>query len=293
MTNLERTIIIQALDEDAGLGDPTTAATINPTIMGSAFFLAKAGGVLSGIDIASEVFRLYAEKSGRENTVRFEKKSHDGDLISSGDHLAKITAPLDILLTAERVSLNLLQRMSGIATLTREYVKSVKGTKATILDTRKTAPLLRPFDRYGVLCGGGKNHRYSLAEMILVKDNHIAANGGDIKLVLDKLRKYFSGGEHHLIPIEIEVTSTEQLQITLDHGKNLVNRVLLDNFEIEKLRAAVELNVGTFETEASGGVNLNTVCAIAETGVDYISVGALTHSVIGLDISLEIDQSLV
>ena len=205
MTNLEHSLVIQALEEDAGRGDQTTAATIDPSIMGSAYFLCKADGVLAGIDIACEVFALYAEKTGRENEVRFEKKSSDGNFISSGEHLAKINAPLDILLTAERVSLNLLQRMSGIATLTNEFVKSVTSTKAKILDTRKTAPLLRPFDRYGVLCGGGKNHRYSLAEMILVKDNHIAANGMNIEAVITKLKKYFAGASHPLIPVEIEV----------------------------------------------------------------------------------------
>ncbi|MFI5264271.1 MAG: carboxylating nicotinate-nucleotide diphosphorylase [Candidatus Kapaibacterium sp.] len=292
MTDLERSLIIQALEEDAGRGDPTTAATIDPSLFGQAYFLAKAEGILAGIDIAGEVFSLFAAKSKREKDIRFEKKISDGKRVSQGDHLAVLNAPLDILLTAERVSLNLLQRMSGIATLTHEFVKAVKGTHACILDTRKTAPLLRPFDRYGVLCGGGKNHRYSLGEMILVKDNHIAANQLNIEHVLKKLRAYFQKGEK-LIPVEIEVTSVEQLGIVLDHGKNLVGRVLFDNFEIEQLREAVTITGGIFETEASGGVNLTTVRAIAETGVDYISVGALTHSVIGLDISLEIDQSAV
>jgi len=291
MTELERSLIIQALDEDTGRGDPTTAATIDPSIQGSAYFLAKADGILAGIDIAGEVFSLYAAKSNRTKDVRFEKKISDGSSIKRGDNLAEFHAPLDILLTAERVALNLLQRMSGIATLTNEYVKAVQHTKAKILDTRKTAPLLRPFDRYGVLCGGGKNHRYSLAEMILVKDNHIAANGMNIELVLEKLKTYFQS--HPLIPVEIEVTSSEQLQIVLQHGKNIVNSVLLDNFELEKLREAVTLNADTFETEASGGVNLRNVRAIAETGVNYISVGALTHSVSGLDISLEINESFV
>ena len=179
--------------------------------------------------------------------------------------------------------------MSGIATLTHEYVCAVKGTHARILDARKTAPLLRPFDRYGVLCGGGKNHRYSLGEMILVKDNHIAANSMSMEEVLRKLRKYFANGKHALLPVEIEVTGLEQLRTVMEHAKNMVNRVLLDNFEIETLREAVKMNGGLFETEASGGVNLTSVRAIAETGVDYISVGALTHSVIGLDISLEIE----
>jgi nicotinate-nucleotide pyrophosphorylase (carboxylating) len=288
MTNLERSLIIQALDEDTGGGDPTTAATVDPSILGRAYFLAKADGILAGVDIAGEVFRIYAAKSGRENKVRFEKNANDGSFIAEGHRFAVVLAPLDILLTAERVSLNLLQRMSGISTLTHEFVKAVSGTKAKILDTRKTAPLLRPFDRYGVLCGGAKSHRYSLAEMILVKDNHIAANGANIEQVVKKLRTYFENPVHKLIPVEIEVTSLEQLQIVLDHGRNIVNRVLLDNFGIEKLREAVMMNTGIFETEASGGVTLRTVRSIAATGVDYISVGALTHSVKGLDISLEI-----
>jgi nicotinate-nucleotide pyrophosphorylase (carboxylating) len=289
MTDLERSLIIQALDEDTGRGDSTTAATIDRSISGSAYFLAKADGILAGIDIAGEVFSLYATRSKRESKVRFEKHMNDGKKITSGDNIAEVHAPLDIILVAERVALNLLQRMSGIATLTHEFVKAVSGTNAKILDTRKTAPLLRPFDRYGVLCGGGKNHRYSLAEMILVKDNHIAANGGDILAVIEKLRAYFK--EHPLIPVEIEVTNLEQLQIIIDRGKNLVNRVLLDNFDLSSLREAVKLNNGLFETEASGGVTLETVRPIAETGVDYISVGALTHSVRGLDISLEISES--
>ena len=196
MTSLEIQLIKQSLDEDTGRGDPTTSATIDPNIIGKAFFLAKAGGILSGIDIAGEVFKIYAERSNRADKINFVKKIADGSSVKSGDNLAEITAPLDILLTAERVSLNLLQRMSGIATLTNEYVRSVAGTKARILDTRKTAPMLRPFDRYGVLCGGGKNHRYSLAEMILVKDNHIAANGMDVRTALTKIKKYFEGGKH-------------------------------------------------------------------------------------------------
>ncbi|MDP4219447.1 MAG: carboxylating nicotinate-nucleotide diphosphorylase [Bacteroidota bacterium] len=290
MTSLERSLIIQALEEDTGRGDPTTAATIDSSIEGKAYFLAKASGVLAGIDIAKEVFVLFAAQSHRENLVRFRSVGKEGSHVSAGEPLDEIYAPLDAILTAERVALNLLQRMSGIATLTREYVKRVQGTNAKILDTRKTAPLLRPFDRYGVLCGGGTNNRYSLAEMILVKDNHVAANGMDIRQVLDKLKKYFEADAHPLIPVEIEVTSLEQFRIILDHGGNIVSRVMFDNFEIGKLREGMAMNAGTFETEASGGVNLHSVRAIAETGVDYISVGALTHSVTGLDISLEIDH---
>ncbi len=286
MTELERSLIAQALEEDTGRGDPTTDATIDPSMMGEAFFLAKADGVLSGIDTARETFLIHAAKTGREKDILFTTLINDRTRVSHGTKLATLTAPLDILLTAERVALNLLQRMSGIATLTSEYVKLTKGTKAKILDTRKTAPLLRPFDRYAVTCGGGVNHRYSLAEMILVKDNHIAANGGSIESVIEKLRTYFS--THPRIPVELEVTSLDQFAVVKEKGKDVVNRVMFDNFPLELLREGVVINNGMFETEASGGVNIKTVQAIANTGVDYISVGALTHSVTGLDISLEV-----
>ncbi len=287
MEERERNLILQAFEEDACRSDVTTSATTDKNISGRATFLAKAGGILAGIDITLEVFTIFAKQSQREHFVNSIKNISDGKKIFPGDEVAYVSAPLDILLTAERVSLNLLQRISGIATLTHEYVKAVQGTNAKILDTRKTAPLLRPFDRYGVRAGGGKNHRYSLAEMILVKDNHIAANNGDISAVIEKIKKYFQ--DQPIISVEIEVTTLDQLKIILDQGKNIVTRVLLDNFEISTLHTAVEMNDGIFETEASGGVNLSNVRSIAETGVDYISIGALTHSVKGLDISLEIE----
>ena len=197
----------------------------------------------------------------------------------------------DTLLGAERVALNFLQRMSGIATLTRSFVDAIAGTGATILDTRKTAPLLRPFDRYAVRAGGGTNHRYSLSDMVLVKDNHIAANDGDIGLVIAKLIKFFANPERAVVPVEFEVTSLDQFEEVLRLGPGIIDRVLFDNFELERLHEAIRMNNGIFETEASGGVNLETVRAIAETGVNFISVGALTHSVRALDISLEIEPS--
>lgn len=282
-----RSLIAQALEEDTGRGDPTTAATIDPTQRGKAHFLTKADGILSGIDIAGEVFTSYKKQSGKSGEIYFTPLVKDSSVVTKGTKLAEIEAPLSVIVTAERVALNLLQRMSGIATLTSEYVKLTKGTKAKILDTRKTAPLLRPFDRYGVICGGGTNHRYSLAEMIMAKDNHLAANGNDIMKVVDKLRTYFSS--HPKLPVEIEVTSLEQFDMLLACGKGIVTRAMFDNFALEDLRKGVAKNNNTFETEASGGVNLATVKAIAETGVDFISVGALTHSVTGLDISLEVE----
>jgi nicotinate-nucleotide pyrophosphorylase (carboxylating) len=213
----------------------------------------------------------------------------DGERVKAGDEIAIIRAQLRTLLAAERVALNFLQRMSGIATLTRAFVDAVAGTSAIILDTRKTAPILRPFDRYAVRAGGGTNHRYSLSDMILVKDNHIAANGGDIQRVIEQVKEFFAVLDRARVPVEIEVTSLSQLETVLRFGAGLVDRVMFDNFEIGKLREAVELNNGMFETEASGGVTLGTVREIAETGVNFISVGALTHSVRALDISFEIE----
>lgn len=287
ITDLMRTLITQALEEDTGRGDPTTAATIEISQRGKAYFLAKANGILSGIDIAGEVFTLYKQQSDIPGEIHFTSLVKDSSIITKGTKLAEIEAPLAIIITAERVALNLLQRMSGVATLTSEYVKLTRDTEAKILDTRKTAPLLRPFDRYGVVCGGGTNHRYSLAEMIMAKDNHLAANGNDIAKVVNKFRTYFSS--HPKLPVEIEVTSLEQFDTLLACGKGVVTRVMFDNFGLEDLRKGVAKNNKTFETEASGGVNLTTVKAIAETGVDFISVGALTHSVTGLDISLEVE----
>lgn len=291
LSDIERQRIRIALVEDAGKGDPTTLATIPEDMLGFGTFLAKADGIVAGLDVARHTFLLYEVQNGISSPIfEFIETKQDGDAVKKGETLATIRAQMRTLLTAERVALNLLQRMSGIATLTRQFVDAVAGTGATILDTRKTAPLLRPFDRYAVRIGGGVNHRYSLGDMILVKDNHIAANGGDMLKVISNLEEYFSNPENERIPVEIEVTSIDQLQTLLDKGQGLVQRILLDNFDVATLRKAVEINAGVFETEASGGVNLETVRAIAETGVNYISVGALTHSIQAFDISLEIEQ---
>ena len=287
MSPEELSIIVSALDEDTGGGDPTTEATVDPTIKGTAFFLAKEDGILSGIEYACEVFNVYAKRSHRQTTVTPQILFQDGTPVRISDRLAVISAPLDIILTAERVALNILQRMSGIATMTAQFVEAIRGTGATILDTRKTVPLLRPFDRYAVRSGGGSNHRYSLGDMILVKDNHIAANEMNIERVIEKLRTYFS--TRTKIPVELEVTSLAQFAIVQKFGVGIIDRVMFDNFKLEDLRQGVVLNNGVFETEASGGVNIQTVRKIAETGVQYISVGALTHSVKGLDISLEVE----
>lgn len=291
LSDIERQRIRIALIEDAGKGDPTTVATIPEDMLGHATFLAKADGIVAGLDIARHAFLLYEVQNGISSPIfEFVEVRQDGDAVTAGETLATVRAQMRTLLTAERVSLNLLQRMSGIATLTRRFVDAVAGTGATILDTRKTAPLLRPFDRYAVRVGGGVNHRYSLGDMILVKDNHIAANGGDIVKVLSSIDEYFADAANERVAVEVEVTDLVQLQTLLDKAQGKVQRVLLDNFKLETLREAVTLNNGVFETEASGGVSLETVRTIAETGVNYISVGALTHSIQAFDISLEIAQ---
>jgi nicotinate-nucleotide pyrophosphorylase (carboxylating) len=290
LSDIERQRIRIALVEDGGTSDATSLATISETAEGTGTLLAKADGVLAGLDIARHTFLLYEVLHGMESPIfEFTDMISDGSLVTAGDEIATVRAQLRTLLAAERVALNFLQRMSGIATLTRAFVDAVVGTSAIILDTRKTAPLLRPFDRYAVRAGGGTNHRYSLSDMILVKDNHIAANGGDIQRVIEQVKEFFAVPDRPLIPVEIEVTSLDQLETVLRFGVGIVDRVLFDNFEIGKLREAVELNNGIFETEASGGVTLRTVREIAETGVNFISVGALTHSVRALDISFEIE----
>lgn len=289
LSDIERQRVRIALVEDLGKGDVTSQATVDEDAQGSGEFIAKADGVLAGLDIAREAFLLHEVQHGITSPIfEFKEIVRDGAPVKKGERIATVRANLRTLLAAERVSLNLLQRMSGIATMTNTFVEAVKGTDAVILDTRKTAPLLRPFDRYAVRLGGGTNHRASLSAMVLVKDNHIAANRGDVRAVIEHLREYFADPAHERVPIEIEVTSLEQFRVVLAAGKGFVNRVMFDNFEVSMMREAVQMNAGCFETEASGGITLATVRAVAETGVNFISVGALTHSVTGLDISFEV-----
>ncbi len=292
LSDIERQRVRIALTEDGGRGDVTTLATVTAGAEGVATFLAKANGVLAGLDVARHAFLLYEVQHGITSSIfEFKELREDGERVKAGETIATVRAEMHTLLAAERVALNFLQRMSGIASLTRQFVDAVEGTGAVILDTRKTAPLLRPFDRQAVRIGGGTNHRYSLSDMILVKDNHIAANGGNIPQVIQRLREYFANPEIQRIPIEIEVTSIEQLNDVLQYGTGFVQRVMFDNFELDMLDLAVRITGNLMETEASGGVSLATVRAIAETGVNFISVGALTHSVMGLDISLEIEAA--
>ena len=270
-------LIEQALFEDVGFGDITSESLIPEEQLGKAQFIAKENGIISGIDIVSLVF------SSVDGQVTFEPAVRDGALVEQGVSFGELHGPVRSLLTGERVALNFLQRMSGIATLTHKFVHAVVGTKAKITDTRKTVPGLRVLDKKAVLDGGGINHRFALDSMVLIKDNHIAAAGGVTNAVLH-CKEYLKAGQIDTL-IEVETTSLEQVKEVLQIGG--VNRIMLDNFPLEMMKEAVKMIDGRFEVEASGGVNLQTVRAIAETGVDIISVGALTHSPKAMDISLE------
>lgn len=267
-------VVRAALAEDLGrAGDVTAMACIDADARLSAVFAARRPGVVSGLACAR--LAIVALDPG----ARFETLAADGDAVEAGAALARVDADARALLSAERTALNLLGRLSGVATLTRAYVDAVAGTGARIVDTRKTTPGLRHLEKYAVRCGGGINHRFGLDDAILIKDNHVAACGGVGEAV--RRAKAFAG---HLMKVEVEVDSLDQLEEALRHGPDVV---MLDNFGPEALAKAVELAAGRAVLEASGGVNLQTVRALAETGVDVISVGALTHSAPVLDIGLD------
>lgn len=268
-----KAVIERALSEDIGSGDVTTGWTIPAQAQAEGRLLAKERGVVAGLGVASQVFLTV------DDALSFQEAVADGAQIRAGDLLGHVRGSTRSILTAERTTLNFLQRMSGIATLTHRYVEAVAETKAVILDTRKTLPGWRALDKMAVRLGGGENHRMGLYDMVLIKDNHIAAAGG-ITATVNRARAHNSQG----LLIEVEVKTLEELKeaLTLD-----VDRIMLDNMSLEKMRKAVELARGRIPLEASGGVTLKTVRRIAETGVDYISVGELTHSPRALDISLE------
>jgi nicotinate-nucleotide pyrophosphorylase (carboxylating) len=265
-------IIRSALQEDIGLGDVTTMATVERGTVVRAELVAKEDFVLSGIDVARRVFQLLDE------TVAFEKLLEDGQAVRRGEVLAWLKGEASVLLQGERVALNLLQRMSGVATLTARFVKEVAQTGATIVDTRKTTPGLRILEKYSVRMGGGRNHRTSLYDGVLIKENHAAAAGG-IGTAIARARQRVS----HTLKIEVETRNMEEVEEALAAGADII---LLDNMDLDALRQAVQLIAGRALTEASGGVNLKTVRGIAGTGVDLISVGALTHSYGAVDISM-------
>ena len=265
-------VVQAALAEDIGTGDVTTEATIPGDAVGTADLLLKESGVVSGLDVAEAVFRAL------DPDVRFEKLVDDGDLVEAPAVVARVTGLQHAILTGERVALNLLGRLSGIATLTRLYVDAVAGTDAAVLDTRKTNPGLRALEKHAVVCGGGRNHRFGLDDAVLIKDNHLRA-AGSIGTAVELARSATD------LPIEVECETLEQVAEALAAG---VDAVLLDNMTPAELREAVALAGGHARLEASGGVSLETIRAIAETGVDEISVGALTHSARSLDVSLEL-----
>jgi nicotinate-nucleotide pyrophosphorylase (carboxylating) len=268
--------VTAALAEDLGLaGDITTNATIPATTRATAHFVARKAGVISGLAVAQAVFQAV------DPSVAFEAAMVDGDGAMPGATVARLRGPARAILIGERVALNFMGRMSGIATLTRQYVDAIAGTKAVIVDTRKTTPGLRAFEKYAVRCGGGMNHRVGLFDAILIKDNHIVAAGG-VGAALDAARRYAG----HLVKIEVEVDTLQQLDEVLLHKADVV---LLDNMSPDQLKVAVARVAGQLLTEASGGVNLDTVRAIAESGVDLISVGALTHSAPVLDLGLDFE----
>lgn len=270
-------IVDLALAEDIGTGDITTRVTVPEGTTASGILLAKAAGVVSGIEVARFVFQRYDPRIGFDASVR------DGATVTPGVALATVSGPARSLLTAERTALNLLQRLSGVATATARYVQEVVGTEARIVDTRKTTPGLRQMEKAAVLHGGGANHRFGLADGVLIKDNHLAAILGPGRV--GKAVRQARAGAPHTLRIEVEVTTLDELDEALAAGADIV---LLDNMSNEEMAEAVRRTAGRALLEASGGVTLERVRAIAETGVDLISVGALTHSAPALDISLEL-----
>lgn len=271
-TYVER-VVQAALEEDLGSGDITTLLTVPTEVAAAADIVAKSPGIVAGIGVARTAFTALDAKTA------FVVDKIDGSPVEPGDKIAKVSGSALAILAAERVALNFLQRMSGIATLTRRYVELVSHTRAKIADTRKTTPGVRRLEKYAVTVGGGVNHRFNLSDGILIKDNHIVA-AGSIAAAVAAAKK----AAPHLLKIECEVSTLNQLDEAIAAGADIV---LLDNMPLDMVRQAVELCAGRVMVEASGGINESNVAAIAETGVDIISVGALTHSAPALDISLQ------
>ncbi|HEX5028085.1 MAG TPA: carboxylating nicotinate-nucleotide diphosphorylase [Gaiellaceae bacterium] len=271
-TDTVERVVLAALAEDIGAGDVTTDATVPDDAVGTAALLVKEPGVVCGLGVAETAFRAL------DPDVRFEAFVSDGDVVESPAVVARVTGSERAILTAERVALNFLGRLSGIATLTRRYVEAVDGTGAAVLDTRKTTPGLRALEKHAVASGGGRNHRFGLDDAVLIKDNHLRA-AGSLAGAVELVRRATS------LPIEVECETLDQVGEALELG---VDAILLDNMTLDELRDAVALTNRRARLEASGGVDLDTIRAVAETGVDEISVGALTHSARSLDVSLEL-----
>lgn len=270
-------IIRKALAEDIGPGDHTSLATIPHDAMGRANLLIKENGVLCGVEIARKVFAAV------DPDLDFQLFLHDGSEVKPGDVAFSVSGKVISILSGERLALNFMQRLSGIATATRLMVNELQGTKTQLLDTRKTTPNLRELEKMAVRAGGGENHRMGLYDMIMIKDNHVDFAGG-IRPAIESVHKYLKEKALNL-KIEIEVRNFIELNQVIETGG--VNRIMLDNFGVEELRKAVDLIAGRFETEASGKITIQNIRSYAETGVDFISSGALTHQIKSLDMSLK------
>jgi len=270
-------LIVLTLQEDIGDGDHTSNATIPITLVGKAKLLVKEDGVIAGIGIARQIMNAV------DPTIVLTALIEDGMEVKKGDIVFEVVGPFRSILTAERTVLNFMQRMSGIATQTRRMVEQIIDLPCKLLDTRKTTPLFREIEKMAVKIGGGTNHRFGLFDMILIKDNHVDACGG-IELAIRSVHEYMRSKEIKL-PIEIETRNLEEVGIVLSIGG--VDRIMLDNFSTEELKEAVRFIDRRIETEASGGITLKNLREIAETGVDYISVGSLTHQIRSLDLSLK------
>jgi nicotinate-nucleotide pyrophosphorylase (carboxylating) len=274
---LNELLIDLSFSEDIGDGDHTTLCCIPEDAMGKSKLLIKEEGILAGIRVAKQIFHRF------DPTMEIEVFIEDGTHVKPGDVAMVVTGKVQSLLQTERLMLNVMQRMSGIATMTDKYVQRLKGTKTNILDTRKTTPGMRMLEKEAVKIGGGVNHRIGLFDMILLKDNHVDFCGG-ISNALDRCAKYQKEKGLNL-KVEIEVRSFKEIEEVMAHGG--ADRIMLDNFNVENTRKAVELINGKFEVESSGGITYDTIRDYAECGVDFISVGALTHSVKGLDMSFK------
>jgi nicotinate-nucleotide pyrophosphorylase (carboxylating) len=275
-----RVAVKAALAEDIGGGDATTLATVPKAQTFKTVMRAREPLVVAGLDFARAAFLQLS------SAVKIEYLVHDGTHVGGGDNLLRISGPARAILTAERVALNFVQHLSGIATLTAQFVAAVKGTRAQILDTRKTTPGWRRFEKYAVASGGGRNHRFGLFDLILIKDNHLAALRNEkpnpVAVAVQLARKKFPK-----LKVEVEADTLEQVAQAANAGADII---LLDNMSAEQLRRAVKIAKGRARTEASGGVSLATVRAIAVSGVDFISVGALTHSARAVDIGLDFEE---
>jgi nicotinate-nucleotide pyrophosphorylase (carboxylating) len=270
-------IIRNALQEDIGSGDFSTLSCVPKEAKGSAQLIVKENGILAGIEVAKRIYEIY------DPSLLFEVLKFDGDSVKKGDIAFRVAGSSQSILSTERLVLNCLQRMSGIATLTAKIRKEIEGSNSIILDTRKTTPGIRFLEKWAVKIGGGQNHRFGLYDMIMLKDNHIDYAGG-ITAAIQRTKAFLISAKKNL-KIEIEVRNTKELEEVLRVGG--VDRIMLDNFSPENLKAALKIIPSSYETEASGGITLENIRAYADTNVEFISVGALTHSVKSLDLSLK------